>query len=114
MFSFEATIINKNNIYVNETFDVLVKTINCSNKDFYYEGSSTIVGAIIYLKSKDGHIIRPNDIPVTNDYQKNIFKANSIIERVWTFEKIEEPNWYDLCITYYNESRLISNFIFIE
>lgn len=113
MFDFEA-IVNKNHICINDSFNVLIKTINCSNQDFYYEGSSTIVGATIYLKNKDGLVIRPNDIPVTNDYQKNIFKANSIIERVWTFDKIEEQGCYDLYISFYDHIKIIYGFIFIE
>ena len=89
MFDFEAILTN-NHIYKNDSFNVLIKTINCSNMDFYYEGSSTIVGATVYLKNKNGLIVRPNDIPVTNDYQKNIFISNTTVERVWTFNKIEE------------------------
>lgn len=114
MFDFKAIIINNDYIYTNKSFDVLIKTINYSNKDFYYGGSSTIVGATIYLKNKNGLIIRPNDIPVTNDYQKNIFKANSIIERVWNFEKIEEPGCYDLYISFYGYIKIVYGFIFIE
>ena len=78
MFDFEAVLIDKN-----YSFDVLIKTINCSNEDFYYEGSSTIVGATIYLKNKQGNIIRPNDIPVTNDYQKNII-INHLLESLFS------------------------------
>lgn len=113
MFDFEA-IVNKNHIYTNNSFNILIKTINCSNRDFSYEGSSTIVGATIYLKNKQGNIIRPNDIPVTNDFQKNIIKANSTIERVWTFDKIEEPGRYDLYISFYDYVKIVYNFIFIE
>lgn len=116
MFKFEASLINDTNIYVNQPFLVLVKTTNISSSDFNYQGSSTVIGATIYLKSKDGLIINPDDVPTTNDFKQITIPAGSIIERVWSFnnQAINEPGWYDLLVTFYGQTEIIEDFIYIE
>ena len=76
MFKFETNIVDNKVIKIDESFSIYVKTTNISNEDYYYEGSSTLVGAIIYLK-KDETIIRPQDIPVTKDFRKIVFKSKN-------------------------------------
>ena len=116
MFKFEASLINDTNVYVNQPFLVLVKTTNISSSDFNYQGSSTVIGATIYLKSKDGLIINPDDVPTTNDFKQITIPAGSIIERVWSFnnQAINEPGWYDLLVTFDGQTEIIEDFIYIE
>lgn len=116
MFKFEASLINDANVYVNQPFLILVKTTNISSSDFNYQGSSTVIGATIYLKSKDGLIINPDDVPTTNDFKQITIPAGSIIERVWSFnnQAINEPGWYDLLVTFYGQTEIIEDFIYIE
>ena len=116
MFKFEASLINDTNVYVNQPFLVLVKTTNISSSDFNYQGSSTVIGATIYLKSKDGLIINPDDVPTTNDFKQITIPAGSVIERVWSFnnQAINEPGWYDLLVTFDGQTEIIEDFIYIE
>ena len=116
MFKFEASLVNDTNVYVNQPFLVLVKTTNISSSDFNYQGSSTVIGATIYLKSKDGLIINPEDVPTTNDFKQITIPAGSVIERVWSFnnQSINEPGWYDLFVTFYGQTEIIEDFIYIE
>lgn len=115
MFKFETNIVDKKVIKINEPFSIYVKTTNISNEDYYYEGSSTLVGAIIYLK-KDNTIIRPQDIPVTKDFRKMVFKSKDSIERIWNFEYdlIKEPGCYDLHIEFFEEQVVIKNYICVK
>lgn len=115
MFKFETNIVDKKVIKINEPFSIYVKTTNISNEDYYYEGSSTLVGAIIYLK-KDNTIIRPQDIPVTKDFRKMVFKSKDSIERIWDFEYdlIKEPGCYDLHIEFFEEQVVIKNYICVK
>lgn len=115
MFKFETKIVNCLELKLNEPFSIYVKTTNVSGKDYNYEGSSTVVGAIIYLK-KGNIIIRPQDIPVTKDFRKMIFKKNESIERTWNFEYdlIKETGCYDLYIEFFEEKEIIKNFICIK
>ena len=115
MFKFETKIVNDLDVKLNEPFSIYVKTTNISGSDFNYEGSSTIVGATIYLK-KGSTIIRPNDIPVTKDFRKMIFKKNDSIERIWDFEYdlIKEKGCYDLYIEFFEETEVIKNYICVE
>lgn len=115
MFKFETNIVDKKVIKINEPFSIYVKTTNISNEDYYYEGSSTLVGAIIYLK-KDNTIIRPQDIPVTKDFRKMVFKSKDSIERIWNFEYdlIKEPGCYDLHIEFFEEQVVINNYICVK
>ncbi len=115
MFKFETKIVNDIEVKLNEPFSIYVKTTNISGNDFNYEGSSTIVGATIYLK-KGSNIIRPNDIPVTKDFRKMIFKKNDSIERIWDFEYdlIKEKGCYDLYIEFFEETKVIKNYVCVE
>lgn len=115
MFKFETNIVDKKVIKINEPFSIYVKTTNISNEDYYYEGSSTLVGAIIYLK-KDNTIIRPQDIPVTKDFRKMVFKSKDSIERIWNFEYdlIKEPGCYDLHIEFFEEQVVIKNYVCVK
>lgn len=114
MFKFEATL-NESSVQINKPFSITMKTTNISNEDYYYEGSSTVVGAVIYLK-KGSTIIRPNDVPVTKDFRKMIFKSNDCIEKVWYFEYdlIKEEGCYDLYIEFFDEQEVIKNYICIK
>ena len=71
--------------------------------------------AIIYLK-KDDTIIRPQDIPVTKDFRKMVFKSKYSIERIWNFEYdlIQEPGCYDLYIEFFKEKEVIKNYICVN
>ena len=115
MFKFETNIVDDKVIKINEPFSIYVKTTNISNENYYYEGSSTLVGAIIYLK-KDNTIIRPQDIPVTKDFRKMVFKSKDSIERVWNFEYdlINEPGCYDLYIEFFEKQDVIKNYICVK
>ena len=115
MFKFETNIVDNKVIKIDESFSIYVKTTNISNEDYYYEGSSTLVGAIIYLK-KDDTIIRPQDIPVTKDFRKMVFKSKYSIERIWNFEYdlIQEPGCYDLYIEFFEEKEVIKNYICVN
>lgn len=115
LFKFETNIVNDQVIKIGESFSIYVKTTNISNEDYYYEGSSTLVGAIIYLKKED-IIIRPQDIPVTKDFRKMCFKSKDSIERIWDFEYdlIQEPGCYDLYIEFFEEKEVIKNYICIS
>ena len=115
MFKFETNIVDNKVIKIDESFSIYVKTTNISNEDYYYEGSSTLVGAIIYLK-KDDTIIRPQDIPVTKDFRKMVFKSKYSIERIWNFEYdlIQEPGCYDLYIEFFKEKEVIKNYICVN
>lgn len=114
MFKFETKIVNDSEIKLNEPFSIYVKTTNISGKDYNYEGSSTVVGAVIYLK-KGNTIIRPQDIPVTKDFRKMTFKRNDTIERIWNFEYdlIKESGCYDLYIEFFEQTEIIKNYICI-
>ena len=115
MFKFEANIVDDKMIKINEPFSIYVKTTNISNEDYYYEGSSTLVGAIIYLK-KDDIIIRPQDIPVTKDFRKMVFKSKDSIERIWNFEYdlIKESGCYDLYVEFFEEQEVIKKYICVK
>lgn len=115
MFKFETNIVDDKVIKIDESFSIYVKTINISNEDYHYEGSSTLVGAIIYLK-KDDTIIRPQDIPVTKDFRKMVLKSKNSIERIWNFEYdlIHEPGCYDLYIEFFEEHEVIKNYICVK
>ncbi len=115
MFKFETNIVDDKVIRINEPFSIYVKTTNISNEDYYYEGSSTLVGAIIYLK-KDNTIIRPQDIPVTKDFRKMVFKNKDFIERIWNFEYdlIKESGCYDLYVEFFEEQEVIKNYICVK
>ena len=115
MFKFETSIVNDLKIKLNEPFSIYVKTTNISGADYQYEGSSTIVGAIIYLK-KGNTIIRPQDIPVTKDFRKMTFKNNDSIERTWNFkyDLITEPGCYDLYIEFFDQKEIIKDYLCIE
>lgn len=115
MFKFETNIVDNKVIKIDESFSIYVKTTNISNEDYYYEGSSTLVGAIIYLK-RDDTIIRPQDIPVTKDFRKMVFKSKYSIERIWNFEYdlIQEPGCYDLYIEFFEEKEVIKNYICVN
>ena len=115
MFKFETKIVNDLEVKLNEPFSIYVKTTNISGNDFNYEGSSTIVGATIYLK-KGSNIIRPNDIPVTKDFRKMIFKKNDSIERIWDFEYdlIKEKGCSDLYIEFFEETKVIKNYVCVK
>ena len=115
MFKFETNIVDNKVIKIDESFSIYVKTTNISNEDYYYEGSSTLVGAIIYLK-KDDTIIRPQDIPVTKDFRKMVLKSKYSIERIWNFEYdlIQEPGCYDLYIEFFEEKEVIKNYICVN
>lgn len=114
MFKFETKIVNDSEIKLNEPFSIYVKTTNISGKDYNYEGSSTVVGAVIYLK-KGNTIIRPQDIPVTKDFRKMTFKRSDTIERIWNFEYdlIKESGCYDLYIEFFEQTEIIKNYICI-
>jgi hypothetical protein len=112
MFKFETKIVNDLEVKLNEPFSIYVKTTNISGKDFNYEGSSTIVGATIYLK-KGSTIIRPQDVPVTKDFRKMTFKKNDSIEKIWNFEYdlIKEKGCYDLYIEFFDQQEIFKNYI---
>lgn len=112
MFKFETNIVNDLEVKMNVPFSIYVKTTNISGKDFNYEGSSTIVGATIYLK-KGSTIIRPQDVPVTKDFRKMTFKKNDSIEKIWNFEYdlIKEKGCYDLYIEFFDQQEIFKNYI---
>jgi hypothetical protein len=115
MFKFDTSIVNDFEVKFNEPFSIYVKTTNVSNVDYQYEGSSTVVGAVIYLK-KGNTIIRPQDIPVTKDFRKMTFKSNDSIERIWNFEYdlLTEPGCYDLYIEFAGQIEIIKDYLCIE
>lgn len=114
MFKFEVDIVDNKEVLLNTPFSIYVKTTNISSEDFHYEGSSTVVGAIIYLK-KNNKIIRPTDVPVTKDFRKMVFESKSSIERTWNFEYelLTESGSYDLYIEFFDEKEVIKDFILV-
>lgn len=114
-FSFSATVQGLSDVKLNQPFDILVTTKNISGKDLKYYGSSTIIGAIIYLKDSEGNIIRPNDKPVTKDYKEVIIKPDQEIKTTWNFEYelIQNPGSYDLYFEFIDSSCIIEDFIIV-
>lgn len=115
-FTFTAVVLGINEVTTTDTFDVLVTTTNTSGEDFHYEGSSIVIGAIIYLKNSDGHIIRPLDVPVTKDYRQMVFKNDDTITRTWTFVLSEDDDCgsYDLYFEFFDDCEKLENFINIK
>ena len=111
-FDFHAEVMGE--VQLNTQFDILVETTNISGNPFKYEGSSTLVGAVIYLRGKTGDTIYPQDIPVTKDYRHMVIEKNQTIERTWTFYGIDEVGYYDLYFEYFGESKKIENFIEVK
>lgn len=116
LFSFEASIEGINRPSINEKFNIIVKTKNISGKPIIYEGSSTIIGAIIYLTGDNGEIIRPNDKPVTKDFRQVTINANQEIKTIWNFEYelIQNSGSYDLHFEFLDSTCIIEDFILIE
>lgn len=115
LVTFTGTI-SEEEVYVDSSFDILVTTTNSSGTDYHYEGSSTIIGAIIYLINDKGDIIRPLDVPVTKDFCKMVFKNGDTIERNWSFilDGNDSSGWYHLNFEYFDCKETITNFIYIK
>ncbi len=118
-FKFEANLQDITEVTMGEPFVIKVTTTNVSGKDYEYLGSSTIVGAIIYLSSKiDGKeiIFRPRDIPVTKDLRHITIKNGEKIKREWTFESFDgiKEGTYDLNFEFEGKTYKIEDFVVIK
>ena len=118
-FKFEAKLQDITEVTLGDAFVIKVITTNVSGKDYEYLGSSTIVGAIIYLSSKidgDEIIFRPQDIPVTKDLRHMTIKNGEKIKREWTFESFDgvKEGTYDLNFEFEGVTHKIEDFVVIK
>lgn len=119
VFKFDAKLKDTTEVVIGESFNLEVKTKNVSGKDYEYLGSSTVIGAIVYLSKKDGLKeikFRPQDVPVTKDLRHITIKNGDSIKKEWTFSDFTgvTPGSYDLHFEFENYKYTIKDFLEIK